>query len=48
MTTPTSVFMSGPIEDKNGTFAKQTLGATDLIYIWFVYSTFTIMFDVDQ
>ena len=32
MTTPTSVFMSGPKEAKNGTWAKQTLGATDLIY----------------
>ena len=32
MTTPTSVFMSGQKEDKNGTLAKQTLGVTDLIY----------------
>ena len=32
MTTSTSVFVSGPKEDKNGTLAKQTLGATDLIY----------------
>ena len=32
MTTPTSVFMSGPKEAKNGTLAKQTLGAADLIY----------------
>ena len=32
MTTPTSFFMSGPKEDKKGILAKQTLGATDLIY----------------
>ena len=32
MTTPTSVFMSGPKEAKNGTLAKQTLEVTDLIY----------------
>ena len=32
ITTPTSVFVSGPKEDKNGTLAKQTLGVTDLIY----------------
>ena len=32
MTTSTSVFMSGPKEAKNGTLAKQTLGATDSIY----------------
>ena len=32
MTTPISVFMSGPKEAKNGTLAKQTLGATDIIY----------------
>ena len=32
MTTSTSVFVSGPKEDKNGTLAKQTHGATDLIY----------------
>ena len=32
MITPTFVFMSGPKEEKNGTLAKQTLGATDLIH----------------
>ena len=32
MTTPTSVFVSGPKEDKNVTLAKQNLGVTDLIY----------------
>ena len=32
MTTPTSVFLSGPKEAKNDTLAKQTLQATDLIY----------------
>ena len=32
MTTPTFVFVSGPKKAKNGTLAKQTLGATDLIY----------------
>ena len=32
MTTTTSAFVSGPKEAKNGTFAKQNLGATDLIY----------------
>ena len=30
MTTPISVFMSGPKKAKNGTLARQTLGATDL------------------
>ena len=32
ITTPTSVFMSGPKKAKNGTLTRQTLGATDLIY----------------
>ena len=32
MTTSTSVFMSSPKEAQNDTLAKQTLGATDLIY----------------
>ena len=32
MTTPTSVFMSGLKKAKNVILAKQTLGATDLIY----------------
>ena len=32
MTTTISAFVSGPKEAKNGTFAKQTLGVTDLIY----------------
>ena len=32
MITPTSVFVSGSKEAKNGTLAKQTLGAADLIY----------------
>ena len=32
MTTPTSVFMSSLKETKNGTLAKQTLEAIDLIY----------------
>ena len=32
MTTPTTVFMSGPKEAKSGTLAKQTLGAIDLIF----------------
>ena len=32
MTTFTSIFMSCPKEVKNGTLAKQTLGAIDLVY----------------
>ena len=32
MTISTSVFIYGPKEAKNGTLAKQTLAATDLIY----------------
>ena len=32
MTTTTSAFVSGPKEAKNGTFTKQTLGVTNLIY----------------
>ena len=30
MTTPISVFMSGPKKAKNGTFARQIFGSTDL------------------
>ena len=40
MTTPTSVFMSDPKEAKNGTLAKQTLGATDLIYGMYIQLDF--------
>ena len=32
MTTPTSFFVSGPKEAKNGILAKQALKATDLIH----------------
>ena len=40
MTTPTSVFISGLNEAKNGTLAKQTLGVTDLIYGMYIQLDF--------